>query len=156
MTEETTSRSRATTPTRRQAFIGYAIGILLTLFIVLLAANLALTHFFVTCTVVHSSMNNTLFNGDRVFVDTSKKKPLRIGDIIVFHWNDDVVIKRCVGLPGDTVAIANGDITVNGHSLAFPQTIIEGKRTDAQYNLLTFQQYGENWKIGRASCRERV
>ena len=65
----------------------------------------------------------TLQIGDRLLVVKFRywlRKP-EIGDIIVFRTPDSIYskdkpiyIKRVVGLPGDTVAIRDGDLYVNG------------------------------------------
>jgi signal peptidase I len=65
------------------------------------------------------SMNPTLEIGDRVFVNKfvyRTSEPER-GDIVVFRstegGNEDL-IKRVVGLPGDTVEVRDGALFVNG------------------------------------------
>jgi len=45
------------------------------------------------------------------------------GDIIVFHYPMDPqqeLIKRVIGLPGDTINVQNGIVSVNGQSLEEP------------------------------------
>jgi signal peptidase I len=45
------------------------------------------------------------------------------GDIIVFHFPQDPredYIKRLIGLPGDTIIVENGIVSVNGQSLTEP------------------------------------
>lgn len=76
------------------------------------------------------SMENTIMPGDRVITTRLSPRPiaLRRGDIIVFkdpaNWlanegashNSDRLIKRLIGLPGDTVECAGGGapIVING------------------------------------------
>jgi signal peptidase I len=60
----------------------------------------------------------TLRAGDRVLVDKRAYRDAlpRRGDLVVFHAprTGDVTLKRAVGLPGDTVAIEDGVLVVNG------------------------------------------
>lgn len=83
---------------------------------------------FVMPTIVREhSMENTLHNDDYVFV--SKKsytwfgEPQR-GDIIVFKSNlllengqNKLLVKRIIGLPGDTISISGGIVYLNGVAL---------------------------------------
>jgi signal peptidase I len=71
------------------------------------------------------SMNPTLENGEYILVNKLAYKigePAR-GDIVVFSFpldpNQDL-IKRVIGLPGETVIVQNGSVTVNGVSLNEP------------------------------------
>ncbi len=65
------------------------------------------------------SMVPTLEVGDRVFVNKfvyRVTEPER-GDIVVFEsvdGGDEALIKRVVGLPGDTIAVRSGTLYVNG------------------------------------------
>ncbi len=70
------------------------------------------------------SMEDTLLIGDRVLVDRVSWRmsdPER-GDIVVFHppFPGPVLIKRIVGLPGDTITLSEGDVYVNGSRLEEP------------------------------------
>lgn len=64
-----------------------------------------------------SSMVPTFQNGDYVLVDefTYRIRPPERGEVIVFHdpqeWST-YFIKRVIGLPGETVKIANNSVTV--------------------------------------------
>ncbi|NLA36804.1 MAG: signal peptidase I [Actinobacteria bacterium] len=72
------------------------------------------------------SMVPTLMQGDRVVVFLLSKDPSR-GDIVVFkrsennpklNANDpDVLIKRVIGLPGETVNAVDGKVTIDGKVL---------------------------------------
>jgi signal peptidase I len=48
------------------------------------------------------------------------------GDIVVFHHSQPpMLIKRVVGLPGDRLRIAGGQVFVNGHALDEPYAVFE-------------------------------
>jgi signal peptidase I len=68
------------------------------------------------------SMNNTLHDGERLFVNKFiyRFHPPERGDIIVFTPKsapDQKYIKRVIGTPGDTVYIKDGSTYVNGEAL---------------------------------------
>lgn len=72
------------------------------------------------------SMQPTLYAGDFVIVNKIAYTlgiPSR-GDVIVFRYPPDPerepYIKRIVGLPGDSVQVANGEVLVNGQALSEP------------------------------------
>jgi signal peptidase I len=65
------------------------------------------------------SMEPTFINGERVVVLKSFYGIVR-GDIIVFASTEDPtkdLIKRVIGLPGETIEIARGKVTINGRAL---------------------------------------
>jgi signal peptidase I len=71
------------------------------------------------------SMENTLQVGDMIFVNRFLylfNSPQR-GDVVVFKYpenpNQDFV-KRLIGLSGDTVAILDGRVLINGNELGEP------------------------------------
>ena len=71
-----------------------------------------------------NSMNPTLLNGEYLIISNFAYQlddPER-GDIIVFrHPTSELnLIKRVIGLPGDTVTIQNGVVSVNGVALDEP------------------------------------
>jgi signal peptidase I len=70
------------------------------------------------------SMEDTLLVGDRVLVDRISwrfSEPAR-GDIVVFRSPvpGPVLIKRIVGMPGDTLSLGDGAVYVNGRRLQEP------------------------------------
>jgi len=71
------------------------------------------------------SMNPTLQNGEYILVSKLSYKigtPSR-GDIIVFSYPADQrqdLIKRVIGLPGETVTIRNNEVLINGAKLDEP------------------------------------
>jgi signal peptidase I len=69
-----------------------------------------------TLKVSGSAMEPTLYNGDRVEA-FSVYRELKRGDIVIFSSPDDsitMMIKRVIGLPGETIQIENGQVLVNG------------------------------------------
>ncbi len=69
--------------------------------------------------VTGTSMNPTL-NNDEILLCNKLADPKR-GDIVAFYYNNKVLIKRVIGLPGDVIDIAeDGTIYVNGEVLDEP------------------------------------
>lgn len=71
-----------------------------------------------------ASMTNTLQIGDRVLVNRviyHLRKPHR-GDIVVFNSRavGITLIKRIIGLPGETVSLKDGAVYINGRRLKEP------------------------------------
>lgn len=65
------------------------------------------------------AMTPTLENGEIVF--SVKTSDLQQGDIIAFYFNNSILIKRVIALPGDRVSIdEDGRIFVNGDELDEP------------------------------------
>lgn len=76
-----------------------------------------------------ASMQHTLDVGDRVLVNkwSYRLHPIHRGDIVVFTKpkgelasNVNDLIKRVVALPGETVTIANDQVSINGQPLQEP------------------------------------
>lgn len=92
--------------------------IVMTVVIILLAAMLYCKYFvFETVIVSGPSMQNTLQSNDVLLI--KRGKDYNYGDIIVFERNtfgeDNYdVIKRVIGLPGDTIKVQGKDVYRNG------------------------------------------
>ena len=75
-----------------------------------------------------SAMEQTLAVGDYIAVDRDayRKDEVQRGDVLVFLFPLDheyKYIKRCVGLPGDTILIVDKVLHVNGEALEEPSTV---------------------------------
>lgn len=112
--------------------IGIGVGLILSQFV------------FRPYRVVGESMSNTLHTGDRLIVNRLGKTisslfggefiPKR-GEIIVFSspFNGDLLVKRVIGLPGERVVVADGEITV--YNLENPNGFNPDENTPYQQNL---------------------
>ncbi|MGP1442262.1 MAG: signal peptidase I [Anaerovoracaceae bacterium] len=120
---------------KRNRLKGGSMGKLKTLmqdvFVAILIA--ILLYQLMTPTIVKEhSMENTLNNNDYLLLwkmDARMGKTPAYGDIVVFRSNlmgengkDKLLIKRVVGLPGDTVAVRDGTVYRNGNPLEEPYT----------------------------------
>lgn len=115
-------------PGRGDRIAGWLLFPLLVTFIVLFMTFVV---FFDVVSVDGPSMLPTLRTGDRVLITKNYKVPVR-GDIVVFTepGPDGApidIIKRVVGVPGDTVEISSGRAIVNGS----PEAPHTGIFTDA-------------------------
>ncbi len=100
------------------------LRILLCLCVLVLAVKLVQAWVADVCRVPTDSMENAVMAGDRLVV----RKTLEFGrsDVIVFnHPNGDnlQLVKRCIGLPGDTVRIVRSVIYINGQTMAAIPTV---------------------------------
>ena len=94
------------------------------------------TFVFQNFVVEGSSMFPTLQQGDRLIVSRLSYllgEPSR-GDIIVFQYPygpERDFVKRIIGLPGETVAIENGQVLINGKPLP-PEDYVQNKSSDTR------------------------
>lgn len=66
-----------------------------------------------------SSMNPTLSQGNVVVA--VKSSNFKTGDIVAFYWNNKILIKRAIAMPGDWVDIDDeGNVSVNGKVIDEP------------------------------------
>ncbi|MFJ2980370.1 signal peptidase I [Curtobacterium sp. NPDC087082] len=114
---------------RRRARWKFLRDLAIIVVVALLASFLVKSYLVRSFFIPSLSMANTLLVGDRVLVNelVPGVVPLRRGDVVVFEdpggWlgpgqgND--LIKRVIGLPGDTVSCcdAQGRLSVNGHAV---------------------------------------
>lgn len=74
-------------------------------------------------TVPSESMSPTIVTNDRVLAHRIDGREVRRGDVVVFReptWGDQPMLKRVVGIGGDTVVCCDADglLTVNGVPIA--------------------------------------
>ncbi|HEX5719766.1 MAG TPA: signal peptidase I [Thermoanaerobaculia bacterium] len=119
--------------------------------ILIAAIFLRFTNVFVVQTfyIPSGSMENTLLIGDHLFVNRfiygpaatemeRKLLPLRAvqrGDIVIFRSKTDKgmdIVKRAIGVPGDTVQVDSGELYLNGKDVADESYAIH-KRPDPPF-----------------------
>lgn len=85
---------------------------------ILLLLIICLNLFVMQIEVPSESMLNTIPVGSKMLV-LRNSSGIVYGDLVVFHSDemDEVMIKRLIGMPGDTVDIREGTVYVNGEYL---------------------------------------
>lgn len=93
------------------------------LFIAVILAMVIRTFLFSPFIVDGRSMENTLKDGERVFVNEiilNIHEP-EAGDIIVFQYNEELnFIKRVIGVAGDVVEVRDDELYINGELVPEP------------------------------------
>ena len=89
--------------------------------IIFLIVNLVIGRF----RIEQVSMEPTLHEGEYVIVDKVSYllHPPERGDIIVFKHPGEDLIKRVIGLPGETIEIREGRVYINGAALDEPYLV---------------------------------
>ncbi|MCH5584983.1 signal peptidase I [Shimazuella sp. AN120528] len=92
--------------------------------VIALVVAVIIRGFFLEPTYVQGpSMLNTMRTGDKIIINKLVywfTSPAR-GEIIVFHSKEDRdLIKRVIGLPGDTIQVKNNHVYINGKILSEP------------------------------------
>lgn len=85
----------------------------------------------VNAVIPSASMETTIMTGDRIFGNRLaylNSDPKR-GDIVIFRFPDDekqLFIKRVIGLPGETLAVYNGLVYINGSDTPLDEPYVNG------------------------------
>ncbi len=111
-------------------------------FAVILILGIGLRTFVVSSFVVSGqSMLPSIWPGDFILAAKWRTQNLRRGDVVALRCpnnNDEICLKRVVGLPGDRIEIQGGRLSVNG------ETAVLHSVTD---QIVTEVVAGESWLI---------
>ena len=88
------------------------------------------------------SMNNNLKNGE-ILLLKKYDKSLKRFDIIVFNYKDEKLIKRVIGLPGETVTYKNNKLYINGKYVE--EDMIDKTTYDFELSELGVETIPENY-----------
>ena len=89
------------------------------LVVVAAAAVLLATLFLPVLQVSGDSMNPTLEDKDIILL--IKSDHIKTGELCGFYWQNKLLLKRIIGLPGDVISMdEDGVVTVNGQALDEP------------------------------------
>lgn len=89
------------------------------LVVVAAVAVLIATRFLPVLQITGASMEPTLEN-DQIVI-ANENASFKPGDIIAFYYNNKILLKRVIGLPGDKIFIdPKGNVSVNGKDLDEP------------------------------------
>jgi len=115
---------------KKLGWVAYLIVIVLPFIIVIVLRSFLLGNYYIPS----GSMENTLQIGDRMLVSLPDRANPQHGDIVVFkdnlNWldsqyptNDQYLVKRVIGLGGDTVYSDGKHVYVNGKALNEPYVV---------------------------------
>ena len=104
---------------RQKAYNKALSGTIYVLTIVAAVAVLIATLVLPVLQIEGTSMEPTLMNGDIVLL--TKTTNFDRGDLCSFSWNNKLLIKRVIGIPGDWIEIdVDGTVYLNGEKLDEP------------------------------------
>lgn len=104
--------------------------------------------FFEIYTVNQNSMRSTYQSGDRVLILKNFYKIDR-NDIVVFNIDSENLIKRVIGLPGDTLLVRNNKLYINSKSIQTPITanVTTSKSDEIFDKAEIYSTYGKDWTL---------
>jgi signal peptidase I len=110
---------------RRRSAAGATISWLRDLFLSVVIAVVVILFLYQPVKVEGTSMMPSLIDQERIFINKFIYRfnlaDIHRGDMVVFWFPGDPTksyIKRIIGVPGDTVEVAQGTVMVNGNALA--------------------------------------
>ncbi|MCI8609435.1 MAG: signal peptidase I [Firmicutes bacterium] len=139
------------------------LGWIKEILVAVIIATLILT-FIKPIALKQSSMVPTFYEGDYVFVSKQAYTlfgDIERGDVVVFHTslkddenNDKNLIKRIIGLPGDTIEVKDGYVYLNGE--LFEETYVNEEGLSGDMEAVTVPKgtvfaMGDNRRVSQDS-----
>ena len=133
------------------------ISWILTLLTALVLALVIRTFLFEIYGVDGRSMTNTLQDHEKMFctkLDYLTGEPER-GDVVICHYperGNTAFVKRLIALPGDTVAIQDNHLYVNGQQIAYPKNMYESPNYN--YVIVLKDDSGKKYALKEYTLKE--
>lgn len=103
----------------RKSYIKTLYNTIASLLVVAAVAVLVSMLFLPVLRVTGTSMTPTLYNDELLICN--KRSNFESGDVIAFYFNNKILLKRVIGIPGDVIDIAeDGTVYLNGEILDEP------------------------------------
>ena len=102
-------------------------GALIAVLVALVVLTRGFTAIPSTYTMTGESMEPAVGKGDWFLARPLATTPARGELVVLEHWIDDTlyyVLRRVVGLPGDTLVMGDGDLRVNGAAAPWPARVV--------------------------------
>lgn len=122
--------------------IVFSVVILFVISLVFTIFSMGLT----ICTVQGSSMEPTIMDGTTLLLNPQKE--MEHFDIAVFREDDSYIIKRVVGLPGDTITVLDGNLFINGQPYEEPYVTEEYSQEFAKESFKKVVPEGSYFVLG--------
>jgi signal peptidase I len=93
---------------------------------------------FTTYRVSGASMREALQDGDRIVVASHPwlVQPVLAGDTVILRVDDEVLVKRVMACPGDSIAMDSGRVIRNGQPVVESiSPVMEGAESFPEYHL---------------------
>ncbi len=118
MNVQNTKPAKGAAKQQTESILREVVSWVLTFVIALLVALLLKNYVIINADVPTGSMENTIMPGNRLIGSRLAylKDPPKRGDVVIFRYPDneeELYVKRVVGLPGETVTIEDGSIYIN-------------------------------------------
>ena len=112
-------------------------------YVIIVLVVILLRTFIITPVRVNGdSMNQTLKDGEILLLEKYDKKFKRF-DIVVLKYNDEQLVKRIIGMPGESVQYRNNILYINGEKVS--EEFLTEETYDFDLKVLGYDKIPENY-----------